>query len=60
MTNAAKLIRTWKAIRVFSGRTITGPFRFAIDNSLSKIARTLFDFPAKWDASVWPRAHACD
>ena len=51
-TNAAKLMRTWKAIRVFSGRTISGPFRFAIDNNLSKMARTLFGFSAKWDARV--------
>jgi hypothetical protein len=60
MTKAAKLIRTWNAIRVFSGRTITGSLRFAIDNNSSKIARTFFGFPAKWDASVYPRPHACD
>ncbi len=27
--SAAKLIRTWSAIRVFSGRTVTGPLRSA-------------------------------
>ncbi len=34
MTNAAKLIRTWNAIRVFSGRTVTGPLFFATDKQL--------------------------
>jgi hypothetical protein len=36
-----------EAIRVFSGKTVTGPFLFATKSNLSKIARMAAGFPAK-------------
>ncbi len=43
----AKDIRTWNAMRVFSGSTFTGPIFRIAPNTASKIARTSAGFPAK-------------
>ena len=48
---AAKLIRTWSAIRVFSGRTVTGPLRSASAITRSTISRMCGGLPAKCSSS---------
>jgi hypothetical protein len=55
---AAKLMRTWKAIRVFSGTTSSGPFRSASATSRRKVATTAGSPPARCSARSW-RPHAC-
>ena len=45
--NAAKLIRTCKAMRVFSGSTSTGPKPAVAASTASKVARTCGLVPAK-------------
>ena len=40
-------IRTWNAIRIFSGSTRTGPQARISARTASKIARTCGSFPAK-------------
>src|SRR5512135_1277549 len=45
--NAAKLIRTCKAMRVFSGRISTGPQAATAASTAPKVARTCGSVPAK-------------
>jgi hypothetical protein len=49
---AAKLMRTWKATRVFSGSTVTGPFRSASSTNRQKMATTSGSRPARWASRV--------
>jgi len=56
---AAKLIRTWNAIRVFSGRTVTGPAFSAAASSRLKVATTAGSRPVKW-SSRRPLLQECD
>ena len=57
--NAAKLIRTCSAIRVFSGSTVTGPSASTTASTRSNVARTAGSARAKKrstspsDAHVW-------
>ena len=48
---AAKLMRAWSAMRVFSGSTVTGPLRSAARSSRSKISRIAGGLPAKCASS---------
>jgi len=45
--NAAKLIRTCRAMRVFSGSTLTGPSPDTTSTIRSNVARTAGSLPAK-------------
>jgi hypothetical protein len=47
-TTTAKLIRTWKAIRDFSGMISTGPIARTIATKFSKMATTSLEDRAKW------------
>jgi hypothetical protein len=57
---AAKLIRTWNAIRVRSGSTVTGPRASINSRSRSKVARTYGSVVAKWSSSERGGAQAWD
>ena len=45
--NAAKLMRTWKAMRVFSGRNLTGPAFLAAASRSRNVLKTSGSRPAK-------------
>jgi hypothetical protein len=49
---AAKLILECKAIRVFSGRVVTGPISATASTMASNVARTFADLPRKWSSRL--------
>ncbi len=58
--NAAKLIRTCRAMRVFSASTWTGPTARTQASAASKAARTCGLDRAKWSSRSPRAAQACD
>src|SRR5262249_49407416 len=56
----AKLMRTWRAILVFSGSTLHGPIRSTMAISRSYVALTSGDLPAKCSARSPNGWQVCD